>query len=329
MSRKMIIDTDTASDDAVALMMALLHPDIEVLAITIVTGNVALQQASRNARHTVELCGKATPIYEGAAEPLEREAYRSDFFHGDDGMGNMHYPEPNHQAMPLTAVDALIKAIEANPGVILVTLGPMTNIAMALQKAPQIVNNISRCVVMGGTACSVGNITPAAEYNIWCDPEAARICFHSGLPIEMVGWELCRGDANLVEEDIDRLTNEIDTKLAHFAVDCNLIGYQVNRDWLGEPGMALPDPVAMAVAIDPGICTRKSQHYVDIECLGELTRGMTVVDQLNITTEAGNNVSEWNVLTKKGGPNVMICWEIDAHRWKALLEESVQHQVDI
>ncbi len=323
MPRKMIIDTDTASDDAVALIMALVNPDIEVLGITIVAGNVSLQQASINARYTVQLCGQTIPVYEGADRPLQRTPARAEFFHGDDGMGNMHYPVPEHPVETKPAVDALIETIRDNPGIILVTLGPMTNIANAVSKEPDIVNNVSRCVVMGGVACTVGNITPAAEFNIWCDPEAARICFHSGLPIEMVGWELCRGEANLVEAEIEQIKDAGVEGLGEFAVDINRIGYQINRELLGDPGMALPDPVAMAIAIDPDICVKQSRHYVDIECHGELTRGMTVVDQLNIAAEGGENVSMWEPLVKQGPPNVTVCWEIDAPRWKALLEQSV------
>src|SRR5438094_1258880 len=172
MARKMIIDTDTASDDAVAILMALQTPDIEVEAITVVAGNVALEQGSINARYTVELCDKQTPVYEGAAAPLMREVSRATFFHGEDGMGNMRYPPPRTPPALGHAVDVLVETIKAHPGILLVTLGPMTNVALAVAKAPEIVRNVSRCVVMGGAACTVGNITPAAEYNIWCDPEA-------------------------------------------------------------------------------------------------------------------------------------------------------------
>ena len=193
----MIIDTDTASDDAVALLMALQAPDIEVEAITIVAGNMPVEQGSINARYTVEMCGKETAVYKGATTPLMRQYYHAKWFHGEDGMGNQHYPAPTTPAAEGHAVDVLIDTIKANPGIILVTLGPMTNVALSIMKAPEIVANVSRCVVMGGAACAIGNVTPAAEYNIWCDPEAARICFRSGLLIEMVGWELCRGEANL------------------------------------------------------------------------------------------------------------------------------------
>ncbi len=323
MTRKMIIDTDTASDDAVAILMALQAPDIDVEAITVVAGNVSLQQASINARYTVELCGKMTPVYEGAAAPLIRQVERATFFHGEDGMGNMRYPPPKAPAAPGHAVDVLIETIKAYPGIVLVTLGPMTNVALAVAKAPEIVENISRCAVMGGAACTVGNITPAAEYNIWCDPEAARICFRSGLPIEMVGWELCRGAANLLPEDMRYCKEVISTPLAHFAIDCNASALKANQEWLHEPGIGLPDPVTMAIALDPTICTRKSDHYVEIECEGVYTRGMTVVDERNVTTTDANYNTIWRHLTRVGSPNATVCWEIDVRRWKELLYKSL------
>jgi purine nucleosidase len=318
MKRKMIIDTDTASDDAVALVMALQHPEIEVVAITIVAGNVPVQRGSINARYTVELCGKQVPVFEGAQAPLRRDPYFATFFHGQDGMGDMNYPPPRTPPSQRRAVDALVETINANPGVILVTLGPMTNVALAVSQAPEIVKNVDRCVVMGGAACTVGNITPAAEFNIWCDPEAARICFRSGLPIEMVGWELCRGEANLDERDIAYCREFINTPLANFAIDCNAGALRVNREMLGEPGIPLPDPIAMAIALDPAICIRKSRRSVEIECDGLFTRGMTVVDQLDVTKFGGPNVALWKS-TEQGDPQVTVCWQIDVGRWKELL----------
>ncbi|MDA3932843.1 MAG: nucleoside hydrolase [Gammaproteobacteria bacterium] len=327
MTRNMLIDTDTASDDAVALLMALEHPDIDVLAITTVAGNVSLAQASINARYTVEFCGHDTPVYEGAERPLLRAPHRAEFFHGSDGMGDMHYPAPRRAPQPQHAVAAIIDTVRANPGIILVTLGPLTNIALALQQAPDIAGNVSRCVVMGGAACCIGNITPAAEFNIWCDPEAARICLHAGLPIELVCWENCRGAASLTPTELQQLTAEIGTAKTQFLIDCNRVATKVNCEWLGEPGLTLPDPVAMAVAIEPDIC-RASQHYVDIECQGELTRGMTVVDQLNTVAHgvAQNqaNVAAWQALVQRGQANARVCWEVDANRWKALLHQCLR-----
>lgn len=324
MTRKMIIDTDTASDDAVAIMMALQTPEIEVEAITVVAGNMPVEQGSINARYTVEMCGKNTPVYDGIDAPLTREVYRAYFFHGEDGMGNMNYPAPRNPPAPGHAVDVLIETIKANPGIELVTLGPMTNVAVAISKAPEIVKNVSRCVVMGGAACTVGNITPAAEYNIWCDPEAARMCFRSGLPIEMVGWELCRGDANLTAEEMRYCKEVINTPLAHFAIDCNASALESSLTWLGDPGLGLPDPVAMAIAIDPTICTNMSKHYVEIECDSEWTRGMTIVDQRGVTNYDTANVAVWQPLVRKGAPHISVCWEIDVKRWKELLYKTMQ-----
>ncbi len=319
----MIIDTDTASDDAVAIMMALQAPDVEVVAITIVAGNVDVKQASINARYTVELCGKSVPVYDGCDVPLVRERHDATFFHGEDGMGNMFYPAPKAAAQAEHGVDALIRHIRANPGVTLVTLGPMTNVALALSKAPDIVSLVDRCVVMGGAACAIGNITPAAEYNIWCDPEAARICFRSGLAIEMVGWELCRGDANLSAEEMRVFKEDINTTLSNFVIDCNAQGIRANTEWLGDPGLGLPDPVAMAIALQPDLCTKKSKHYVDVEGAGTFTRGMTVVDALNVGQDDLANVAMWAPHRAKGDPHITVCWALDCAGWKSLLRSVV------
>jgi purine nucleosidase len=328
MPRKMIIDTDTASDDAVAIMMALQTPDIEVEAITVVSGNMPVAQGSINARYTVELCGKNVPVYHGAEQPLIRERYHAGWFHGPDGMGGMNYPAPKTPPADGYAVDVLIDTIKAHPGIILVTLGPLTNVALALGKEPEIVANVSRCVVMGGAANVVGNVTPAAEYNIWCDPEAARMVFRSGLPVEMVGWELCRGEANLSDEEMRTYKEVINTPLSHFTIDCNASALDANRTWLGDPGLGLPDPVAMAIAIDPTICTSSSKHYVDVECDGTFTRGMTVVDQLGSAARDARNgnppAAMWTPHAQKGDPWVTVCWAIDNQRWKDLLYKTVQ-----
>ena len=166
----LLIDTDTASDDAVALILALRATRVHVAAITTVAGNVNVEQATRNALYTVELCGAQTPVYAGAAQPLKRAYESATWFHGEDGLGDHGYPEPKAKARATHAVDAIIDTIHANPGIVLVTLGPVTNIALAFAKDPQIAQNVSRCILMGGAPCCEGNVTPAAEYNIWVDP---------------------------------------------------------------------------------------------------------------------------------------------------------------
>ncbi len=178
-TRTFLIDTDTASDDAVALIMALRAPDVRVAAITVVAGNVDVQQATRNALYTAELCGVKVPVYSGAARPLLRPYQNATWFHGRDGLGDHNYPAPRQSAQAKHAVDAIIETVEANPGIVLVTLGPLTNVALAISRKPEIAAKVSRCVVMGGAPCCEGNVTPAAEYNVWVDPEAASIVMRS------------------------------------------------------------------------------------------------------------------------------------------------------
>jgi purine nucleosidase len=318
-----LIDTDTASDDAVALILALREPAVEVLAITVVAGNVALPQGSRNARYTVELCGASVPVYEGAEKPLARPPIDASFFHGQDGLGDQGYPPPRQAPARGHGPDVIVERIRERPGLVLVTLGPLTNVALALQKAPDIASQVSRCIVMGGAACTVGNVTPAAEYNIWCDPEAARVVFRSGLPIEMVGWELCRGAANLDDADI-ALCRTLDTPLAHFTIDCNKTALEANRRLFHDPGIGLPDPVAMAVALEPEIATRTSRHAVEIECDSALTRGMTVVDSLDVVPRKLGDPAGWPEAAVTGPPNATIVWEINVARFKQRLFHALE-----
>jgi purine nucleosidase len=315
-ARIFLIDTDTASDDAVALIMALRAPDVRVAAITTVAGNVDVQQATRNALYTAELCGADVPIYVGADKPLLRTYTNATWFHGRDGLGDHNYPPPHRSPEKSHAVDAIINTIEANPGLLLVTLGPLTNIAVALSQKPAIVENVSRCVVMGGAPCCEGNVTPAAEYNIWVDPEAARIVGLSGLPIEMIGWQLSRGEAVLNERDID-LIRGFGNELARFAIECNSHARHAYKVQTGEDGICLPDPVAMCIALDPTVGTEWSEHYMDVETQSELTRGMTVVDRLNVAEDDRNREVWGPVLQAKRKTNV--CWRIDNKRWKDAL----------
>lgn len=321
MPRTFLIDTDTASDDAVALIMALGASDVRVAAITTVAGNVNLEQATRNALYTVELCGVQVPVYAGAAKPLLRAHEDATWFHGRDGLGDHGYqplrrlPEAQH------AVDAIIDTIEANVGLVLVTLGPLTNVALALAKKPDIAGKVSRCVVMGGAPCCEGNVTPAAEFNIWVDPEAARMVFHSGLRVELIGWQLCRGKAALNPAEIEMISAWPGER-ARFAIASNSFARQAFMTQTGEDGICLPDPVAMAVALDPTIGTNWSSHYVDVETTSDLTRGMTVVDRLNVAGDARNR-SVWSSLIDRP-PNASVCWAIDIKRWKEQLYSALR-----
>jgi purine nucleosidase len=284
MPRTLLIDTDTASDDAVALIMALRSKEIRVAAITVVAGNVPIAQATNNALYSAEICNSEVPVFAGAATPLLRELTIADWFHGKDGLGEHGYAPIKRRAESTHAVDAIIDTVRANPGVEIVTLGPLTNVALALSREPSLAKSVKRCIIMGGNPCCEGNVTPAAEFNIWVDPEAAHVVFHSGMNIEMVGWHLCRGEAALSLKDIEHVL-ALKTPLAEFAIRCNSLAQEAFFRQTGERGISLPDPVAMAIAINPKLCTSSSHHHVEIETASELTRGMTVVDRLNVALD--------------------------------------------
>lgn len=309
MTQHFIIDTDTASDDAVALIMALQWPEVEVDAILVNYGNLPVDLASANARFTVELCGRMTPVYEGAARPLVREVSYAHGYHGPEGMGILGRLYPQRPAAGQNAALELIRRCQEAPGEItLVALGPLTNVAVALALEPRLAQWVRQCYIMGGAANSVGNVTPAAEFNIWCDPEAARLVFHSGMNMLMVGWELCRFDAALSDAEMAHVRS-FGTDRARFALDASSQALLSGRDTQPDSGLMLPDPITMAIALDPSVAARRSWHYVDVACADELTRGMTVVDQLGVTGKQ---------------PNLEVCWSIDVPKWKEMLYRTLR-----
>lgn len=320
MARQFWIDTDMGSDDAAALIMAFKAPDVEVLGVSAVGGNVPMAQAAKNARFVAELCGSSVPVYPGAGAPLERTLETATWYHGEDGLSGAG-GEPRQPPETTDGVEALLGASRNHPDMVLVTLGPLTNIAHAIEIDPTLPDRISRCVVMGGAACTYGNVTPAAEYNIWVDPEAARVAFLSGLPIEMVGWEFCQGEYGLDGPEIERI-RKMGSPLARFVLDSNRTGMESYYNQTGERLLSLPDPVAMAIAIDPSVTTETAQHYVEIETQSELTRGMTVVDMLGVADNP-RNAQTWGE-SLEAGMNVSVTWEIDSARWKALLYRSLK-----
>ncbi len=285
--RKFIIDTDTASDDAVALVMALRQPDIDVKAITVVAGNVPLAQGLQNALYTVELCGASVPVYAGCAKPLLRNLETAQEVHGHDGMGDIGLPLQGRAPAPGHAADALRQVINANAGdITLVTLGPLTNVALALLREPELAGRVSRCFIMGGIGAGHGNVTPTAEFNIWVDPEAAKIVFESGLDITMVGWDISWQYATFDATQADEI-RRLGTPLAEFVIDIQktLTDFSMRENALA--GFDLPDPITMAAAIDPSIC-KYERYRVDVTTGAGLARGITVVDRLGVTGREPN-----------------------------------------
>ena len=305
--RNFIIDTDTASDDAVALVMALRQPDIDVKAITVVAGNVPLAQGLQNALYTAELCGASVPVVAGCAKPLLRDLETAEVVHGNDGMGDIGLPLRGREPAPGHAADALRQVINADAGdITLVTLGPLTNVALALLREPELASKVARCFVMGGIGAGHGNVTPTAEFNIWVDPEAAKIVYESGLPVTMVGWDISWQYATFDAEQADEI-RRIGTPLAEFVIDIQktLTDFSIRENALA--GFDLPDPMAMAAAIDPAVC-RYERFRVDVTTGDDLARGMTVVDRLGATGRA---------------PNVDVAVSADRAAFVELLKRSV------
>jgi purine nucleosidase len=318
--RNFLIDTDTASDDAVAIMMALAEPSVKVLGLTTVAGNVDLKQATRNALFTAEICKSDVPVFAGAEKPLNRAHDNAHWFHGKDGLGDHKYPAPKRKPEREPAVDAILRLSQAESDLTLITLGPLTNIALALERDPALAERIGRCVVMGGAPCCEGNVTPAAEYNIWVDPEAARAVFRSKLKIDMVGWHVSRGPSALRDDEIAAI-EATGTAKAKFAIESNSFAREAYRVQTGEVGLSLADPTAMAVALDRSIGLSWSRHRVAIETQSELTRGMTVVDRLNVGGDA-NNAKVWKAAAGESeGANIL--WTLDSRRFKAMLRAAL------
>jgi purine nucleosidase len=318
--RSFLIDTDTASDDAVAILMALAAPDVRVLGLTTVAGNVGIEQATRNALYTAEIAGSDVPVFPGAAAPLARRHEDAHWFHGRDGFGDRGFAPPRRAAEREHAVDALLRLAHQEPGLTLVTLGPLTNIALALARDPAFAKKIGRCVVMGGAPCCEGNVTPAAEYNIWVDPEAARKVFRCPMPIEMVGWHVSRGPSVLSDEEVSEIL-ALGTEKARFAIDCNARAKDAYFTQTGERGLSLADPTAMAIALDRNIGLTWSRHFVEIETQSELARGMTIVDRLNVAADSSNRTAWRDALA--AGAKADICWTFDADAYKAMLKRAL------
>lgn len=304
--KKFIIDADTGSDDAVAILMALRDPRVEVLGVTVVSGNVPLKQGIINTLSTAELCDVEVKVFAGADKPITREyreLYTLEEFqahvqtlspdsisaqcvHGVDGMGDIGIEPKNKKHEEEDAIEYLVNSFNNNPNEItLVTLGPLTNIAKAIQKDSSIVDKIEHCYVMGGTSDGTGNVSAAAEYNIWVDPEAAQIVFNSGLAITMVGWDNSYKYAMLKDKEINDLKS-LNSKYADFCVDIQKTLIELTYASYGFYGFDLPDPITMAIALDNDIILESQQLHVLVDVRDGITRGQTIVDYFN--AEQGN-----------------------------------------
>ncbi|MBZ5545865.1 MAG: nucleoside hydrolase, partial [Acidobacteriia bacterium] len=276
--RKVIIDTDPGADDAMAILLALNSPELDVKALTVVAGNVVAEQGLENALKLVSLAGRCgIPVAVGAAQPLVQKLVTAEYFHGKNGLGNVELPAPTCHADPRFAPDLIIELVHNYPHEItLVPVGPLTNIALAIRKDPSIVPLVKEVVLMGGSIAG-GNVTAAAEANIYNDPEAARAVFEAGWPLTMVGLNVTE-KTPFTAADLKELAkthgpeNDCAVGVLRFMVDL--------AAKLGADGTAMHDPLAVGAAIDRSLITTQDMR-VDIETRGEFTRGETVASRHN------------------------------------------------
>ncbi|KYG26771.1 nucleoside hydrolase [Priestia endophytica] len=308
--KRVIIDTDTAGDDTISILMALHYFKVEGIMIT--GGNVQFHQQVENALYTIQVGGKSgkVPVYKGHEGPImgfgESQHRTVEDVHGKDGMGDSFFEKAIQSPEEGHAVDFLIETIHENPGEIhLLAIAPLTNIAMAIKKDPAIVPKIPHLYIMGGTNNALGNITPSAEYNFFVDPEAAKIVLHSGIPITMVGWEMCTKYSIMDDNDHSEI-EALSTKGAQFFKDVNKVVMKFNKSVHKLNGTTHPDTLLAAVAANEEIMTESNLYHVDVETVGELTRGYSLVD-INNRLERSKNVR--------------VCEAIDRSAFKEMLLE--------
>ena len=321
-SRKVIFDTDPGTDDALALMLALNSPELDVRAITVVPGNVTASQGLENALRMVSLANRCDiPVAAGAQHPLFQKLITAEFWHGKNGLANIELPASKCKVDSHFGPDLIIQMVHAAPHEItLVPVGPLTNIALAVLKDPSIVPLVKEVIIMGG-AIGGGNVNAAAEANIYNDPEAAQIVFQAGWPLTMVGLDV--GDKTLFSKRyLDQLgqthgpVNDFIYGVGKYLVDLSA--------QFGSPGSPMYDPLAVGVAIDATLVKAPEMH-VDVETRGEFTRGETVANR--------HGMVERNVLhgdryviegIDKVAPNAKVCVDVDADRFLQLFVSRIK-----
>lgn len=272
----LIVDTDTAGDDVTSLLIALRHPNADLQAITICCGNVRFAQEVENALVTVEQAGRAgeVPVYAGCDRPLIAEWVGAEYVHGQDGMGDSFFPPTAQRPEPEHAVDELVRRINERPGELTVLAqAPLTNIAAAVTRDPSIAGKVKALYVMGG---GVGNITPAAEFNFYVDPEAAKIVFAAGFPLTLFTWTLSLSHGVFFDADLARV-DDVGTPLARFYRQVTRKAEEFERS-VGVPGTTHPDSMVAAAIVEPSLVLGTREVYVDVETRGELTRGFSAID---------------------------------------------------
>lgn len=299
---RIIFDGDPGIDDALALLYILKSNDAELMGITTVGGNIGLDKTTKNSLRILEITDNThIPVARGIGKPLLRSNMSEGEVHGKDGLGNTNLPEPRIHEIEDHAVDFIIKTVMGNPNEItLVAVGPLTNIAVAVVKEPRLKDFVKGVVIMGGAVSTFGNITPESEFNIYTDPEAARIVFESGLPITLVGLDVTM--RTLLTPDHLSDIMKVSTPVTLFVKNIITHYMRFYQEVVGVDGCGMHDPLAAAVAIDRSL-VKTRRLFVTVETRGEFTTGETVADLRG---------------SKEGGvkpPNMDVCMEVDSERF--------------
>jgi inosine-uridine nucleoside N-ribohydrolase len=316
--RRVIIDTDPGVDDAFALMLAMLSPELKIEAITAVAGNVPLELTLPNALRMVEICGRTEiPVAGGASGPLIRKLITAAYAHGENGLGGVEFSAPAVRPAAEDAAGLIVRLARQYPGEItLIAIGPLTNIALALRAAPELARILPQITLMGGSLTG-GNVTPAAEFNFYVDPEAAAMVFDSGIPITMVGLDVTH-KAALTEERLRRLeANKSRASQAAARIARSLVETYRKNGYPGWP--VLHDPLAVCAVLDPSILTFED-YRVEIETSGTLTAGESVgYKRAPMRASAPMRNSGGGAAAETFVPNCKIATEMDASRFFDLL----------
>ncbi|MCE5972119.1 nucleoside hydrolase [Sinirhodobacter sp. WL0062] len=308
MPRKIIIDTDPGQDDAVAILLALASPELEVLGITCVAGNVPLALTTRNARVVCELARKTeVKVFAGCDRPMQRALVTAEYVHGKTGLDGIALPDPTMALQDTHAVDFIIQTLREFPegSVTLCPLGPLTNIATAFTRAPDIVPKVAEIVLMGGAYFEVGNTTPAAEFNIYVDPQAAEIVFKSGAPLVVMPLDVTH-KALTTRARIEAF-RALGTRVGNAVASWTDFFERFDMAKYGSQGAPLHDPCVIAYILRPDLF--EGRHInVEIETQSELTMGMTVADWWRVTNRPAN---------------VLFMGAIDAEGFYTLLTERI------
>jgi purine nucleosidase len=305
---RIILDTDPGIDDALAILLALASPEIDLAALTVVGGNCSLTAATRNALDVLALANAAhIPVAAGVTRPLLRPPLFAPETHGSGGLGYASLPPTPTSPVDEHAIDMLIRELLAAPGeVTLVAVGPLTNVALALRKEPRIIQAVRQVIIMGGALQAAGNVTPLAEFNIYADPHAAHIVLHSGMPIVLLPWDITQ-HVQLTQADIDRLLRTT-SPITSFIAEATRFYVEFHLQHFGFAGCSINDPAALALVFLPDMA-RLQPVFVDVEIASEMTLGKTVADFMNVT---GNP------------PNVHAVTEFDTPRFLALFLERME-----